>query len=364
MAGRMSAGTRTSVDVAVVGAGVIGSMTAREILTRNPDTSVMVLDRDTIASGATRRSAGLHFPRGATERVRRMSAYSQDYYGKLLEDHPGIPIHRLPMTVISAATRERALREVHLESADLRHVPRAPHDWIHTPDGCAVWQGDGCQYADVPRLTHYLVRSLRERIALRESVRVVSIRPQKEAVELELSDGDTVAASYVVLAPGPWLGAPAWQDLAAPLGIRVKKVVAMHIDVRPEKDDHAVVFYDEDAFLLPLHDRGHWLFSYTCQEWDVDPDTVANGISPENLQEAQALLARYAPELVDRCASGRVFCDAYSPTKEPVVEALDEHRRVIFAGAANGSGYRLAPAVANEAVGLLPLTPHATGNQT
>jgi hypothetical protein len=38
---------------------------------------------------------------------------------------------------------------------------------------------------------------------------------------------------------------------------------------------------------------------------------------------------------------GRVFCDAFSRTGEPVV--LDRAGRVVFAGAANGSGYRLAP---------------------
>jgi hypothetical protein len=38
-----------------------------------------------------------------------------------------------------------------------------------------------------------------------------------------------------------------------------------------------------------------------------------------------------------------------------VLRALDEHGRVIFAGAANGSGYRLAPAIAAAAVSLLEL---------
>jgi D-arginine dehydrogenase len=36
-----------------------------------------------------------------------------------------------------------------------------------------------------------------------------------------------------------------------------------------------------------------------------------------------------------------------------VVRALDETGRIVFAGAANGSGYRLAPAIASQAVDLL-----------
>jgi glycine/D-amino acid oxidase-like deaminating enzyme len=48
-----------------------------------------------------------------------------------------------------------------------------------------------------------------------------------------------------------------------------------------------------------------------------------------------------------------VFCDAYSPDREPVVRALDAGARLIFAGAASGSGYRLAPAIAAECTDLL-----------
>ncbi|MGP3923521.1 NAD(P)/FAD-dependent oxidoreductase [Streptomyces sp. 8N616] len=350
--------TRTTVDVAVIGAGVIGCMTAREILARSPGTSVMVLDRDTIGSGATRRSAGLAFPRGATERVRRMSAYSQDHYAKLLALHPELPIRPLPMTVIAAEAGEAALRGIYLDSARLRRVAQPPDDRIRIPPDSAAWQGEGCQYADVHALTHLLGRGLRGQVSFRESVRVTEVRPGEQAVVLGLGTGETVIADRAVLAPGPWLAAPAWKGLVAPLGGRVKKVVAMHVDVRPEEGDRAIVFHDEDAFLLPLHHRGHWLFSYTCREWDVDPETVADGISPENLREARDVLARYAPGLVEHCVSGRVFCDAYSPTGGPLVTALDSHRRLVFAGAACGSGYRLAPAVAAEAAGLLQLPHH------
>ena len=48
-----------------------------------------------------------------------------------------------------------------------------------------------------------------------------------------------------------------------------------------------------------------------------------------------------------------MFCDAYGPAGEPVVRALDPSGRIVFAGAAGGSGYRLGPAIAAEAVDLL-----------
>jgi glycine/D-amino acid oxidase-like deaminating enzyme len=136
----------------------------------------------------------------------------------------------------------------------------------------------------------------------------------------------------------------------------VKKIVALHVEQPATTRDHVVLFQDDDAFLLPLPHRGHWLFSYTCRKWDVDPDWPPDGLTAEDIAEAHSCLGRYAPTLVERCTSGRAFCDAYSQDGEPVVRALDDAGRIVFAGAANGSGYRLAPAIAAAAAKtLLPL---------
>jgi glycine/D-amino acid oxidase-like deaminating enzyme len=102
-----------------------------------------------------------------------------------------------------------------------------------------------------------------------------------------------------------------------------------------------------------MPDRGYWLFSYTCLEWDVVPDELHSGISHRNLREAHDILRRYAPEETPSIRAGRVFCDAYSPTREPIVAVAGHTGNVIFAGAANGSGYRLAPGIATEVVQLL-----------
>ena len=61
---------------------------------------------------------------------------------------------------------------------------------------------------------------------MREGVGVEALLPGPQSVALKLGTGEELTARQVVLAPGPWLGAPAWRDLVAPLGVRVKKVVA------------------------------------------------------------------------------------------------------------------------------------------
>jgi glycine/D-amino acid oxidase-like deaminating enzyme len=343
------------VDTAVIGAGIIGCMVAREIVARAPTTSVLVLDRDTVGSGASRRSAGLHFLRGSTPRVRAMTEYSHDYYLKLRENRPDLPIRPLAMSVVAMRESAPRLREVFLGRARLTPSGELSSEDVRVPRGAGVWTGDGAQYADVYALTQTLARELRPRVGFREGVQVSAIDITGTGVRLRLSTGEAVTAGRVVLAPGPWLAAPAWHALVAPLGARVKKVVALHVARIPAPGDGVVVFQDEDAFLLPLREHGYWLYSYTCTEWDVHPDAMADGLTSDNVEQARASLRRYAPDLAERATSGRVFCDAYSRTGDPRVQALDPEGRVVFAGAANGSGYRLAPAIASEAANLLNL---------
>ncbi|KUM76857.1 NAD(P)/FAD-dependent oxidoreductase [Streptomyces griseorubiginosus] len=343
----------TSADVTVVGGGIIGCLVAAEVLARAPGTRVVVLERDAMGSGASRRSAGLHFPRGGTERVRSMSAFSQSFYEKLRSQDPRLPIRPLSMHVLSSDTSH--LEQTYLAAAGLTRSTGLPGDMVAAPAGTQVWKGRGCQYADVGALTEALARAVRPHIGIREGTAVTGIEVGSSEVTLRLSTGEAMASSKVVLAPGPWVGDPAWRSLVEPLGVRVKKVVALHIEQAPQEDDGAIIFEDDDAFLLPVHHRGHWLFSYTCRDWHVEPDRLTGGMSRANLDEALSCLGAYAPALVAHATSGRVFCDAYSPTHEPLVRTLGAGH-VVFAGAANGSGYRLAPAIADEAAGLLGMT--------
>jgi glycine/D-amino acid oxidase-like deaminating enzyme len=345
----------TRPDVAIIGAGILGSLVAREIITRDPGARIVVLERDAVGTGASRRSAGLHFPRGTTERVRQMSAYSEDYYARLLSDNPGLPIYPLGMCVVADRGLAASLHVRYLDRAKLVAVEATRHPDIGLADGLGAWVGEGCQYADVYALTQHIARELRPCVEYREGVAVTGFSAGPQDVRLKLGTGEELAAARVVLAVGPWAATAAWRELTRSLGIRVKKVVALHIERPPRPGEPCVIFEEEDAFLLPVVHRAHMLFSYTCQEWDVDPDALREGLAAGHVAEARDVLRRYTPALAAQCTSGRVFCDAYSPDRQPVVRALDDAGRLILAGAGNGSGYRLGPAIAAEAVTLLGL---------
>lgn len=348
----------TARRTAVLGAGIIGSLVAHELVSRAPDAgSVIVIERDTVGGGASRRSAGLHLLRGGTERVREMSWFSGEFYRKLAENRPSLPIYQLPDASMVSSDRQAAeAMAAYLPQAELTRLPALPNPDVRLPADVGVWRIDGCHQADVQGVCAALARELRSRVGYREGVRVSSLESSEDGVRIGLSTGELLAADQAVLAPGPWVHAPAWRNLLAPLGIRVKKIVALHVEQVPTEADRAIIFQNEDAFLIPLVNRGHWLFSYTCPEWDVDPDRLFDGLSADNLEQARQCLRRYAPSLAEVCVSGRLFCDAYSGNGEPRVTRLDDAGRIVFAGAANGSGYRLAPAIAAEAVDLLQVS--------
>lgn len=341
--------------IAVIGAGIVGCLVARELAARDPEASITVLDRDAVGTGASRRSAGLHLPRGATPRTRHMAAYSHAYYADLKLRRPDVPIHPIGATVITDRAPGDRLGGGYLDLAAPTPVGSVANRAVSLPEGSRAWRIAGSHYTDVYQLAQTIAAELRPRVRFLEGVAVTGLASGAGAVTLYSGTGERLIADSVVLAPGPWLSVPAWHDRIAPLGLRVKKVVALHIEQRPDVTDEVVVFEPDDAFLLPLTHRGHWLFSYSCHEWDVDPDGLTAGLSAADIGSARDCLRRYSPALADACGAGRVFCDAYSPDREPLVRTLDGTGRIVFAGATNGSGYRLAPAIGSEVVDLLHL---------
>jgi glycine/D-amino acid oxidase-like deaminating enzyme len=345
--------------VAIVGAGIIGCLAAREVTQRDSAASVTLLDRDAVGAGATRRSAGLHLLRGASARTRHMSSYSHSYYAELASGNPETPIYPVRATVV--ADPDQMAR--YLPQAQPEQVPAPPDKDVTAPPDMRTWRISGSHYCDVYLLAQALALQLRLRpqVDVLEGVTVTALDSKDDGVTVRCGTSAELDVRAVILSPGPWLAAPAWRDMVAPLALRVKRIVALHIARRPTPKDEAILLDCDDAFLLPLVHRGHWLFSYSCREWDVDPDAPTQGLTAAHLSAAKDCLRRYSPALADACRGGRLFCDAYSPDGDPVVRALDPAGRIVFAGAAGGSGYRLGPAIAAEAVDLLA---HRSGGVT
>jgi glycine/D-amino acid oxidase-like deaminating enzyme len=340
-------------DIAIVGGGIIGIVIAREIIKNTPDASIAIFEKRILGSGSSFYSAGVHFPRGINPRVQKMSLYSHNYYQEFIGGNT--PIYPLTMELITHSAHLDKTLSNYLPLAEFTPVITSLNSDIELSGQkeLAILQGKGGHYTDVFKLVNLFMHELRLQIDIHEGVSVDSLQRQGNGYLLGLSSGEQVIASKVILAPGPWLAEPAWRDRIADLGVRIKKIVAVHIAQVPAADAPLTIFHDDDAFLLPFYSRNHWLFSYTCQEWDMTPKDIT-ALQSRDIETAKDVLSRYSPTLAQSIHDGRVFCDTYSASREPIITQLDDG--LIYAGGANGSGYRLAPAIASEVIALLSQT--------
>lgn len=344
-------------DLTVIGAGIIGSTAAYFAGARMPGWRIALLDRSVVGGGATLHSVGLDFPYGRTAEQREIARESIRLFGELRAEIPGLPIYDLPFFgVVSGENLERVLAGFALDgvreagAAEKEQLLRS-YPELKLSGNQVLLAGCGASYGFPQRITQTLVDRFRESVrnVCWEGVEVERLREVEGGFSLETGDGRTIESRRVLVATGPWMLRGPGEETARGAGVRIKKVAAMHLDRRPQPHDPILFFFDEDAFLLPVQAADRWLFSFTSQEWDCAPEVSRLRINEEDRDLALSILRRYCPSFAEHCNGGRVFCDAYTPTRVPVIASAGVPNFVV-AGACAGSGYRLAPGIAAAAL--------------
>jgi glycine/D-amino acid oxidase-like deaminating enzyme len=333
-------------DLAVVGAGIVGTMTAHLATATHPEWSSVLIDRGLPGHGATAYSLALDAGSTANPAVRRLVDQSAPISRELAAAMPAC-FRTLSAIAISRSPAGGG------QGGGLHRLRRRWPDMVLRPDE-TVTAGLTATCARPLALVEALVTGMRRRgVQVWDGTEVTALQSASEGVRLSMADGRALVASRVVIAIGPWITTGHWQVFARRLGVRVKKIVAMHLDIKPRVDDPVVLFMADDAFLLPDVDGDRYLFSFASQEWDVAPDSAHLRITPADRELALEILERRSPGLARHWSGGRVFCDAYSPNRAPLVAGLDADPRACIATGGSGSGFRLAPGIALAALGFL-----------
>ncbi|HEX2090819.1 MAG TPA: FAD-dependent oxidoreductase [Longimicrobiaceae bacterium] len=356
-------------DLAVVGGGIVGATAAYLTRTHRPEWRVVLLERSLVGAGATLHSVGLDIPYGSTPRRRELVRESAALFREIGASVPGLPFHPVPLFGIAGREQAEAVREgypldgVRPATAEEEARLRGTFEDLLLPQESVLLGGCRASYSFPAEVAARLAARFRERGGeCREGTEVAAIEPAGDGYTLAASDGRTLRARRVLVATGPWVTRGPGAEAAREAGVRIKKVVALHLDRPARRGDPVLFFHDEDAFLLPVPERGEWLFSFTCREWDVEPDAGRLSIRPADREQALGVLERYLPSWVPCCTGGRVFCDAYAPDWNPVVR--EPHPALVVAGACAGSGYRLAPGIAMEALRRLGIDRRKRGSPT
>ncbi|MFF3340545.1 NAD(P)/FAD-dependent oxidoreductase [Streptomyces flavidovirens] len=348
-------------DLAVVGTGILGAMVAYRAMLRHPGWRILAVDRQRAGAGATGMSAGFDVPTGRCERQRSMAARSTAFYAELAGRRPASGRRAVDVFwLVSAGGRQALADTLHgsppeeVDAARAKELAAVFPGLTPGPESVLLATGPGSR-AVPAKVARDLLREVRDTPgnAVRDGWHVRAVEPADDGLALLASDGTGVTARRVVVATGPWAVDGPYGDRALAHGLRTKKVVAFHVQSPPPAGAPALVFEDEDAFLLPQPEHGRWLLSITSQEWDV-PATRADRlvVTAEDRDIARAVLDRHVPGFGAGLAGGQVHCDSYPPDGLPLVTRADDTGRAVLAVGGAGAGYRLAPAVAEDALNL------------
>ncbi|MGE5324317.1 MAG: NAD(P)/FAD-dependent oxidoreductase [Actinomycetota bacterium] len=348
-------------DLAIVGAGIIGASCAYCVSQCKPEWRLAVIDRSFAGDGATRYSVALDLPFGRTPRQKALAATSVRFYQKLKSSDSQWPIRDISFAVVASAASIESVAaafvetQFHVADNKERIYLQSFYPGLNLPHDCVVLVNAEARYFMPQCLTRALLRRAcaTGRAQFLEGTEIADIHKHNGELTLLASDGREISARRAVLATGPWItGGPGGLSIREE-GIRTKKVVAMHIESPPKPNAPVLYFAEEDSFLFPHPEENRFMLSIASAEWDCPPEISELRTTSADRLLATSILERYCPDLMRHCSGSRVFCDAYSPDRAPLIARMSALDGVVAAGACSGSGMRLAPAIAMEALRLL-----------
>ncbi len=346
--------THNMFDLIIIGAGILGSNLAWLARKRYPQWRILLLDKSFVGSGVTRYSAGLSVPILREGFDAALVAFSDVMY-RQLEVDVGVRI-RHPVKlfwIVSWETTDLfAARFIDRPPRravpdEIAHLKQAYPDLRINPDEQVYVSDNQAWYGFAHDAVQHLVQQFlgTDKSACYEGVAVNNIQKENGHFVVTTKFGKTMSAVRVAVATGPWSLSPAAND------VRLKKVTALHLDMRPSIDTPAVSFPEQDMFFLPLLEKGYTLCSFRNNTWDCDPDSNSDlRLTHDDVRAGVSNIVKRSHQMSSRIVGGRSFCDAYTPNGAPLIKPDPNQDGRISIGGGSGSGFRLAPGIANQAL--------------
>lgn len=345
-----------TADIVVVGGGSTGASIAFSLVAGG-QRNILLLERESIASGQTGRSSAVIRMHYAAAPLVRLAVYSLrvfQRFGEIVGDECGYTPcgytaivgsgehqafeHNIRMQQENGAPTSR------VEPADLRRLmPKMYVDDLR----CGAYEPES-GYADPVLTTQALVSRARQYGAgVRPNTAVRRVVHDGQGVSGLETDGGTIETRCVVLCVGVWTAL-----VLGPLGIDLPIGVIrgeMTVFERPPELESHLVVHDVDQAMY-LRPEGQWLTQVGMTDHrhlpaTVDPDSYQEGASPATVEAAAAKFVHRFPIMADgRARRGYAGLYDVTPDLAPIMEETPIRGLFIAAGF-SGQGFKIAPAV-------------------
>jgi len=345
-----------TADVVIVGGGIEGAAAAWALSQRGI-TDVVLLERNTVASGMTGKSSGIVRCHYGVTSLAAMATVGLEVFENAEEifgtdigfrqtgyvvgvGEPNVESLRKSL----AAQRSVGVQTEEIDKSDVAELwPFADL----SPFEAFGWEGRG-GYGDAYMTAQAFAASARAAgVRIRQGANVIELLVTGDRVTgVRLADGSEISAPTVVVATGVWT-----KPFLAPYGVDVpiRVVREQIVTIAPGIDIGAVPVFSDLVSLQYVRPEvgGDILFgnSDLSDVEEVDPDNYLNRATDAFVDLTVDKVGSRFPGFTDAAiSSSYAGCYDVTPDWNPVISRTDVQGLVVAAGF-SGHGFKIAPAV-------------------
>ncbi len=345
-----------NADVIIVGAGIAGTSTAFHLAELGV-TDVLLMDRDSVAAGATGRSGAEVFVHGESSGRARMVWESLQIYRDWPETVGGDAGFRQTGTLALMGPEHREQAAAAVASSNAAGVSLqliTPEDvkimqpFLRVDDlGGAVYSQDAGHGDGYSAANAFAVAARQRGVRTALGTRVTEILVENgRAVGVRKEDGEEIGASTVVLAAGAW-SAPLASTADVDLEVTSYRVCAGLLVRPPDIREHMSMTDRTIGTYWRMEGPDLTLFGVRNKEImrPHDPDTIVESIDENTMRMWSQRISHRIPAMAE--ATWRMIWsapDGYTPDHSPMLGPLPEVEGLYTACGFSGSGFMLGPA--------------------
>ena len=342
-----------TADVVIIGAGVMGTSTAFQLVQRGVK-RVIVLEKNTVAAGSSGKSSALvrmHYTflpeaRLALTSLRWFQEWRERVGGNCGFTTTGFirlvtpdktPLLRQQVTRLQGV----GINTMLVNSDDLRALDAG----VETSDiEVAAYEPDS-GYADGYATAHAFMDAARRGGAtLQQGVAVTDMHVQGGKIQGVATTAGDISAPLVISTAGPWSG-----PLLKRLGIDLPLVPSRHqvmILERPTDVPPSLTYIAPGSLYFRPDAAGMTLVGYGPGQDGVDPDRYRDSVDDDIQALGAAQLARRYPAMQwARMRRGYAGCYTMTPDGKMIVDRAPGLEGLYLGAGFSGTGFKLSPAI-------------------
>ncbi len=342
-----------TADAIIIGAGVMGTSTAFQLVQRGIK-RVVVLEKTNVAAGSSGKSSALVRMHYSFLPEARLALASLPWFQEW-EDRVGgrCGFTRTGFFRLVAPGKKDLLRQnverlrnigVNtdlISGDDLKGM--APATNIADIEVAAYEPDSG--YADgYSTANAFMDAARRAGATLHQGVTVTGFQVRGDTIQGVETDAGNISAPIVISTAGPWSG-----PLLQRIGIDLPLVPSRHqimILERPPELPHEHVYISPGSLYFRPDSAGLTLVGYGAGEDGVDPDTYRDAVDQDHQIEGASRMAHHIPAMHEAgMRRGYAGCYTVTPDGKMIVDRAPGIEGLYLSTGFSGTGFKISPAI-------------------